>query len=213
MRTAWIGWVLLVSLLSSIPAQAQGSGSPAITSPASGQTLQGQVAVRGSTDVPGFARAELEFAYGSDPNGPWFPIQTDDQPVSNDSLGTWDTTSISDGEYVLRLRVFLQSGVNQDVIVSGLHVRNYTPTPTSTLAPTATPTAALPIPTPILLLPSPSPTAVTPTPAPIPSPTPLPVNPAALTPGEILSSFQRGALVILAIFVIFGLFLRLRRSG
>lgn len=212
MRGASFGWAVLLALWLTVPALAQGSTGPAIISPTSGQTLQGQVSIRGTSDLPGFSSAELDFAYGTDQNGPWFPIQSGSQPISNDLLGTWDTTAISDGEYILRLRVTLQDGSVQDATVTGLHIQNYTTLPTATVPPTTTPTAALPIPTPIVLLPSPSPTAVTPTFAPVPSPTPLPENPAELTAGDIYLNLQRGALVILGIFVVFGLILRLRRS-
>lgn len=212
MRASFIVWVVIVEFLFLLPVSAQGSSAPAITAPAAGQTLQGQVSVSGTSDIPNFASAELSFSYSGDPTGTWFVIQSNNQPVSNAPLGAWDTTAISDGEYTLRLRVMLQDGTYQDATVTGLRVMNYTSLPTATPTSTASPTAALPIPTPILLLPSPSPTAVTPTTAPLPTPTPLEVNPAELTPSEIYVSLQRGALVIAGIFIVFGILLRLRRS-
>lgn len=212
MRASFIICVLFAALLISVPAAAQGSSVPVINTPSAGQTLQGQVSVSGTSDIPNFTAAELAFSYSGDPTGTWFVIQSSNQPVSNGVLATWDTTAISDGDYSLRLRVTLQDGTHQDATVAGLHVMNYTLMSTATSIPTASPTAALPIPTSILLLPSPSPTAVTPTPAPLPTPTLLPINPAELTPGEIYRSLQRGALIIVGIFVVFGILLRLRRS-
>ncbi len=212
MRLGFFGWIALAALLFPIPAVAQGAGSPAITAPAAGQSLLGQVPVNGSSDVPNFAEYELDFAYQNDTGATWFVIRKSSQPLSNDVLGVWDTTGISDGDYILRLRVTLVDGTHQDVTVSDLHVRNYTAQPTATLAPTPSPTAAVPVPTPILLAPSPSPTAVTPTAMVFPTPTPLPVNPAELTTGDILVSLQRGALVIAGLFLLVGFLLRLRKT-
>ena len=73
--------------------------------------------------------------------------------MHNSTLATWDTTSITDGDYILRLRVFFQDGSSQDVIVS-VTVRNEA-VPTATPLP-PTPTAenvAVLIPTPFLLQP------------------------------------------------------------
>ncbi len=212
MRARFLAGIVFAALLFPVSAAAQGSNVPVITTPSVGQVLKGQVSISGTSDIPNFATAVLAFSYPGDPTGTWFVIQSSNQSVSNAILGTWDTTAISDGQYTLRLRVTLQDGSYQDVTVTGLQVMNYTSLPTATSAPTASPTAALPIPTPIVLLPSPSPIAVTPTPSPLPTPTQLPINPAELTPGAIYVSLQRGALVIVGLFIVFGILLRLRRS-
>jgi hypothetical protein len=204
MRLGLLCWAMFAAWMLAVPAAAQGT-APAISSPGAGQVLQGQVAITGTTEVPNFASAELAFAYANDPTGTWFVIQATTQSITNDVLATWDTTSITDGDYVLRLRVNLQDGAFQDVTVP-VQVRNYTalPTPTPTLTPTQ---PALQIPTPMLLAASATPT----TPA-IFTPTPLPPNPAEVTQNEIYRSLQRGALIILGLFVVIGIFLRLRRS-
>jgi hypothetical protein len=147
----------------------------------------------------------MAFAYASNPTNTWFLISTSFQPVTNDVLATWDTTSISDGGYALRLRVNILDGSFQDATVT-VQVRNYTAVVTPSSAPTPT-ELALQIPTPLLLIPSATPTAL-----PLPTPTPLPPNPAAITQNEIYASLRGGALIIAGIFLAFGIFLRLRRS-
>lgn len=179
------------------------TGAPSITFPAAGETLRGVVNVTGTSAVDGFFFAEIAFSYASDPSGTWFLIQTSEQPVTEGLLAVWDTTSITDGEYNLRLRVSLQDGTQLEAVVTGLSVRNYTPdtpTPSSTPAPTESlaPATLTPIPTGTSRPPS--------------TPTPFAPNPAALDTPAIYASLGRGALTILLLFLVFGIFLRLRRT-
>lgn len=184
---------------------AQDSLPVAITSPAPGDIVRGQVNIIGSTDAPNFVSAQLDFAYASDQAGTWFPLQTLSQPVFDSPLFTWDTTTISDGDYILRLRVFIADGTVQEVQVPIVLQNDAAPTPT--LAPTSTPeSVTVLIPTPFLLAASPTPTDV-----PRPTPTPLPANPASLNQTEIYASLGRGALVILGVFALAGLIVRFRR--
>lgn len=184
---------------------AQDSLPVAITSPAPGDVLRGQVNIIGSTDAPNFVSAQLDFAYASDQAGTWFPLQTLSQPVFDSPLYTWDTTTISDGDYILRLRVFIADGTVQEVQVPIVLQNDAAPTPT--LAPTSTPeSVTVLIPTPFLLAASPTPTDV-----PRPTPTALPANPASLNQTEIYASLGRGALVILGVFALAGLIVRFRR--
>ena len=183
--------------------------APVISAPVAGQKLQGKVDITGTTDVPNFSASELAFTYASDPTDNWFTIQALSQPVLNSTLATWDTSFISDGDYKLRLRVTLQDGSFQDVIVTDLHIRNYmpdTPTPVVQVAITGTPTA-LPFSPPTLVVITEAPTQT-----PRSTPTQLSPNPVSLTPDEIYGSVQRGAFIIIGLFIIFGLFTRLRRS-
>ena len=189
---------------------AQDTPAIAITSPKEGEILRGQVTITGTTDVPNFISAQLDFAYASNAGGNWFTLQTLSQPAEPEgaALFTWDTTSITDGDYILRLRVSLSDGTFQDVTVP-VRIQNDTSIPTATPVPTATQEDVVSIqnPTPFLLAASPTPTEV-----PRPTPTPLPANPVALSQNEIYASLGRGALVIIGLFVISGIALRLRRS-
>jgi hypothetical protein len=186
---------------------AQNSTSVAITSPAPNDVLRGQVNINGSTSDPNFVSAQLDFAYASDSTGTWFPLQTLSQPVFDSPLYTWDTTTITDGDYILRLRVFITDGSSQEVTVP-IKIRNdVVPTTPTVVAPTSTPDeVTVLIPTPFLLAASPTPTEV-----PKPTPTPLPPNPVALGSNSVLASLGRGALVILGVFALAGIIVRIRR--
>lgn len=184
---------------------AQDPSTVAITSPAPGEVLRGQVNITGTTSDPNFLSARLDFSYASAPVETWFPIQTLTQPVFDSTLYTWDTTSITDGNYTLRLRVFLGDGTVQEVTVPVTVQNDAAPTPSPTA--TSTPEAVtILVPTPFLLASSPTPTDV-----PRPTPTALPGNPVSLDPNTVFSSFGRGALVILGMFALAGLLLRIRR--
>jgi hypothetical protein len=188
---------------------AQDSPPVAITSPASGEVLHGEVSITGSMDVSGFASAQLDFAYASTSQAAdtWFRVQTFSQPITDSSLAVWDTTSITDGDYVLRLRVNLEDGTFQEVTVPIKLGNDAAATPTS--VPTSTPepdSVTVLIPTPFLLAASPTPTDIPP-----PTPTALPSNPASLEQGEIYAGLGRGALVILGLFALASLIIRVRR--
>jgi hypothetical protein len=185
---------------------AQDASAVTITSPAPNEALRGQVNIIGSTNLPDFVSAILDFAYASSPVDTWFPIQTLSQPVLDSPLYTWDTTTITDGDYMLRLRVFAADGSSREVSVP-ITIQNDAIVTTPTAAPTTTPEDVIVlVPTPFLLAASPTPTDL-----PRPTPTALPENPVSLNSSKVLSSLGRGALVILGLFAFAGLILRLRR--
>jgi hypothetical protein len=193
---------LLVVLL----VAAQDSPPLAITSPAAEELLRGQVAITGRLDVPVFTTARLEFAYATNPTDTWFLIQTFSQPPADSTLATWDTTSITDGSYLLRLQVTFEDGTLQEVIVPVQIGNDALPTATPEPSPTPEPESAL-LPTPFLLAASPTPTE-----ARRATPTALPPNPVSLEQGEVYRSLGRGALVILGLFALAGLLIRTRRT-
>ena len=184
---------------------AQDAPPLAITSPAPDELLRGQVTVTGKLDFPAFLSAGLDFAYASDPTGTWFNIQSFAQPLADSTLAVWDTTSITDGDYVLRLRVNFEDGTAQEVTVPVRIGNDALPTPTPEPTATLEPDVAL-IPTPFLLAASPTPTDL-----PRPTPTALPPNPVSLGQNQIYTSLGRGALVILGLFALAGLIVRVRR--
>ena len=167
---------------------AQDSPPVAITSPAPGETIRGEVTVSGTTNVPGFASFQLDFSYASNPTDTWFALQTSTQPVTDAPLAVWDTTLITDGDYILRLRVFTEDGTFQEVTVP-VRVQNDTPIPTPTLVFTPTPDKLdVGLPTPFLVAASPTPTST-----PRPTPTPLPTNAASMDQTAIYNSLGRAA--------------------
>lgn len=180
------------------PVSAQAVSAPSITQPKLGEALQGVVTINGSTDVPGFLSSEISFSYSGDPTGTWFLIGQANHPVSEAALATWDTTSITDGAYTLRLRVYLSDGSFQDAFVFRLRVRNYTPIETPTPAPTSV---------------QPTQTAMaTLTPTPYPTPTGMPTNPAVLTPANVSLTLGYGGLGAVLLLALMGVYLWLRRK-
>ncbi len=198
---------ILFSLLLVLFAQ---TAELSISSPKAGQTLLGKVEIVGSMDVPNFSSAQLAFTYfnstgdASIPADNWFAIQTFSQPVKDAVLSVWDTRLLTDGDYTLRLRVFLLDGSFQDVVVADLKIGNDLPTPTN-VPPTATATLIPPPPAPS----APPATAI---PKKFFTATPSPVNPASVTTFSIYSTFGRGALITLVLFIVFSLLLRLRKN-
>jgi hypothetical protein len=175
-----------------------------ISEPAEGSTVTGIVEIKGKTDILGFAHQEIEFSYQNNPTDMWFLLSKSDQGVRDGSLAIWDTTTISDGDYTIRLRVFFSDGSWRDTFLKGINVRNYTAT--QTLAPTITqkiePTS-LPLKT------------ITPTslPSPEATPSPFPANAAEIPTSQIGSSMMRGAAVTVILFLIFGLLVRSRKKS
>lgn len=198
--------IRLLPLLVLLLLAAQDAPAVAITSPAPGEAVRGGVTITGTTGISGFTSSQLDFSYASNPTGTWFTLQTSAQPVTDSALAVWDTTLITDGDYILRLRVFTQDGTLQEVTVP-VRVQNDTPIPTPT--PVITPTPGrldTDFPTPFLVAASPTPTST-----PRPTPTPLPANTVSMDQTAIYNSLGRGALVILGLFAFVGLILRFRR--
>jgi hypothetical protein len=167
--------------------RAQGVGLIQITSPSSGEAISGVVTITGSATHEDFLGYDLAFAYADNPTGTWFPLGEPVQaPVAAGRLGLWDTTGITDGDYSLRLRVWLQDGTALVTQVEGLRVRNRIPIETSTPAPTATPGAT---------------SSPTPRPAPEPAPTPAPPPSRA---GRVRSAFLAGVVGSLFILAALG---------
>ena len=199
--------IALVLIIFPQPILAQEGADLIIATPETGQIVQGLVIVSGTVTVLGFSSYELSFAYSDDLTGTWFTLQTSSLPVFEGELGAWDTTTLTDGDYTLRLRAFLLDGSMQETIVPDLRVRNYTAVPTSTPAPTATVVAQFAPPTAQLIAPAPA--TVTPS---LPTPTPFPPNPAGLAVPSISGALGRGAMFALLLIVGVGLILRLRRE-
>ena len=109
--------VLLAHLLSYCPCliqvwrtfrfrQATQPDQVVITAPLPGQALQGDIIITGNTSVDGFlCLRDLLWLHG-DPTGTWFLIQSSTLPVENGLLAHWDTTTITDGDYTLRLVLY-----------------------------------------------------------------------------------------------------------
>jgi len=173
-----------------------------IHSPLPGQVLQGSVTISGKSVVMGFVSAEVSFTYAGDQTGTWFLIGDASDPVLDGTLGQWNTSSITDGDYDLRLRVLREDGSHLDAVISGLRVRNYTPIETDTPTP-VTPTATQ----------VPGELPATSTVTPLPSATPLPTNPAEITSQDIAWGLGKGALAVIGFFALMGVYKLVNEIG
>ncbi len=91
--------LIIYLLLPSGPVFAQDDSELIISSPGDGEVVQGLVALNGNVTVLGFSYYELSFAYNNDPTQTWFILHTSSSPVFESELGTWDTTTLTDGDY------------------------------------------------------------------------------------------------------------------
>ena len=182
------------------------TSAPSITSPTADQAVQGQVSITGATGASSFASAELDFAYAEDRTNTWFLIQAVSQPVEDGTLASWDTLQITDGNYILRLRVFTTDGTFEDATVP-FEISNYTVPILASATPAPTNPQSVQIPTPLVIVGS-----ATPAPLVAATPTPLPPNPVGLPTDLVFGELGRGALFVLAAFLVLGVLLLRRRS-
>lgn len=179
-----------------------------IYSPVAGNALQGSVPIVGHTDIEGFASYEISFAYQEDPSDSWFLIHQSEEPAVNETLFIWDTSKISDGDYIIKLTITDIDGKQQVFTVDDIRVRNYTAVETDTpLPPTKTATPAPRI------TPSPTPTPLPTATMPPPTSTAIPPNPAAISEQEVITNIGIGVLGTLTAFLLFGIYQRVRASA
>jgi len=187
--------IILVAIVMPSSAVAQAPGYADVTRPQPGEAIFGLITIEGSAAHPSFVYYEISFAYQPNPSDTWFPIMQPIQtPITDGRLGIWDTTGITDGNYQLRLIVWLENGKSLEAIVSDLRIRNTTPTET----PAATKPAALLSPSPV-----------------IPADTPLPTQiPSSSNIGlsRVLRAFFIGGIVCLVGLLSLGGFIIVRRS-
>lgn len=195
LKVAMFQWRIVLTLL--LQTTALG-----ITSPLPGSTLRGRVEIIGSMAVPEFSSADLEFSYAANPTGTWFLIQSIPQPQTDSILTVWDTSGVTDGDYHLRLRVFMKDGSVQEVRVEGLKIRNDQPEPTTTQEFQPQPAVVSTVP----LTPIPTLTRA------LDLATPLPANAASLTHDDIYRTFGYGAMIATALLLLAAWIVRMRKN-
>jgi hypothetical protein len=136
-----------------------------ITVPEAMSTVSGTVDVQGTVTTPGLTTYFLEIApFVSDPaTTTWVPVTLPaTAPVTNGSLGLWNTVNTPDGAYALRLNVFATGGqvvyIQRPVrVANGGGVATTAPSGELPAAPTAVPDENAPVPRPntVNLLPLP----------------------------------------------------------
>lgn len=93
-----------------------------ITSPQPGAVVSGSIEIIGTANVPNFGFYKYEIA----PRGSqdWATISADRNPKQNISLGTWNTASLTNGEYFLRLVITDNEGGSLEPCVIAVRVAN-----------------------------------------------------------------------------------------
>lgn len=120
----------------------------AISSPAGGVTIQGVVSILGQVNAPDFGRYQVEFAPAGTENYQIIGTpSTTLQANANSTLGQWDTRTVGNGNYNLRLTVFANNAYNGFItFITPVTVNN--PPATATPPPIPTSTPFVPIATP-----------------------------------------------------------------
>jgi hypothetical protein len=93
-----------------------------ITSPKPGDIVKGIVEITGTANVPNFAFYKYEIAPMGTQN--WAPISAAREPKDNESLGSWSTTSLTNGDYFLRLVITDNLGKELEPCVLAVRVLN-----------------------------------------------------------------------------------------
>jgi hypothetical protein len=204
--------IFVFSMAPGSPASAQSPFTGNIISPSPGDELRGNVQIVGTATHPEFAKYDI-YALTGRAEDDWIAVTTAvtqkvDSPAQ---LAVWDTTQVPDGEYILLLRVWDQTGGLQDFLFTSYFVVNSQPVATPTPVETPTPEVILPTvapQTPTVLIEQP-PTATD-------RPTATPGGPATPTPTDEPSplselnavgwrdSFCQGAWAVAALFALWG---------
>lgn len=144
-RAILIVFILLILPMFSSFAQAPGYAE--ILEPGGGEAIYGVFTITGSASHPSFQAYQLSFALSEDPTETWFLLgEPQSNPVVEGGIGLWDTTGITDGDYRLRLEVFLDNDQSIVAVVEGVRVRNQSTIETATTAPIAAQITATPPP-------------------------------------------------------------------
>lgn len=97
-------------------------GQIMITAPEPGATVSGTVEISGTASVPNFGFFKYEVAPRGSQN--WATISAGREPKVNEVLGTWNTTSLTNGDYFLRLVITDNVGVPLEPCVIAVGVAN-----------------------------------------------------------------------------------------
>lgn len=114
-----------------------------ILSPVPGNIVAGNVQVLGAAIHPQFLQYQLEYGPDPNPGDLWYQVGGISQtPVNNGFLGVWNTTSVQDSVYQLRLRIYLRDGTSLITVVNNIRIQNRQPIPPATATTIPRPLAA-----------------------------------------------------------------------
>ena len=238
--TKLIRYSILLSLILMLAGVGQGWAAPlvqdavwTVSYPQEGSTVSGIIDIQGTATHPAFVSYGILYAPGDTVTGgtDWQhnnPIAWNVQTmVVNGTLGTWDTTPLPNGKYVLALVVYEAGNETPNVFfVQNLTVQNEaaTPTPEPTLEPTPTEIGVAPT--------AESEPAIAPTieQPPTATPRPTPTLGPGITPGPddngdaedapetiisvdaVKDAFTTGAQLAIMLYVIGGLYVAVKAA-
>ena len=93
-----------------------------ITAPKPGDPVSGLIKISGTANVPNFGFYKYEVVPMGSQN--WATIAAQREPVKNGDLGEWNTVSLTNGDYFLRLVVTDNVGASLDPCVIAVRVLN-----------------------------------------------------------------------------------------
>jgi hypothetical protein len=93
-----------------------------ITSPESGEIINGTVTITGTANVPNFGFYKYEVAPLGTAN--WATITAGDKAKKNEELGQWDTTALANGDYFLQLVIIDNVGKTLEPCVIAVRILN-----------------------------------------------------------------------------------------
>ena len=176
------------------PLQLEKQFEATIDTPLPGEAVQGLAIIRGTFSSEEFISYTLEFAFSSQSGSNWFLIASGTDLPTENILAEWDTSTITDGIYALRLTVHLPEGNSVVVMVDGVRVRNYSTIETNTPEPTSAFTVAAPT---RQIENQPAPTDQI-----FSTPTPYAQNRASFSPADLDQALVRGSIIGLAGFLL-----------
>ena len=95
--------------------------------PLDGEVIKGNVQIIGSITGEDFQTADISFRYQDSESETWFLITSIETTVVDDVIATWDTSTIADGVYQLRILAHYKNGDDQETEIRDIQVRNYSP--------------------------------------------------------------------------------------
>ena len=96
-----------------------------VESPRPGQVLSGSVDFVGTVDAPDLRNFYIEFKPVGDDADRWFPATLPKiESVQSDVLGTWNTITLKDGSYLMRINVLAGAEPRQHIPIGVFKVRN-----------------------------------------------------------------------------------------
>jgi hypothetical protein len=93
-----------------------------ITDPEAGDLVSGTVNITGTASIPNFGFYKYEVALMGTQN--WATISAGRETKVNTSLGSWNTTSLANGDYFLRLVITDNVGLALEPCVIAVRVVN-----------------------------------------------------------------------------------------